>query len=260
VRELGDNVKTVFTPVFKQLYEAVCKLSLHLPDDIADCCGLIDFIAHISSLASVLMKSDYWLPPAQVQLQFVLPVAFRSPISGITYENSSLIGRLLGLTCVLRPSQQSEFFSEPSQQRPAEIAATTESLRQQFNLLTDSLKRIFHNFLRSPDTKADALKWIVHCMRDNKGRKQLIGSMHNLSHFYASDGFFLNLCPVLLKLCEPFTHLSNSSKLASLNPSYCSQQVRQHQYGTTVFIYGMKEETKLNAQLPGGRTTTRAFL
>jgi hypothetical protein len=256
VRELGDNVKTVFTPVFKQLYEAVCKLSLHLPDDIADCCGLIDFIAHISSLASVLMKSDYWLPPAQVQLQFVLPVAFRSPISGITYENSSLIGRLLGLTCVLRPSQQSEFFSEPSQQRPAEIAATTESLRQQFNLLTDSLKRIFHNFLRSPDTKADALKWIVHCMRDNKGRKQLIGSMHNLSHFYASDGFFLNLCPVLLKLCEPFTHLSNSSKLASLNPSYCSQQVRQHQYGTTVFIYGMKEETKLNAQLPDGLSAT----
>jgi hypothetical protein len=238
----------------------VCELSLHSPNDIAGCCDLIDFITQNSSLASVLMEFDCWLPPAEVQLQFLSPAALPSPVSGIAYENDSLIGHLAGLTCIQRSSQQSEFFSEPSQQYWAGMEATTVSLRQQFNSLTDSLKRIFYNLLHSPDTRAGTLKWIVHCLRDNKGRKQLIGSMHNLSHFYASDGFFLNLCPVLLKLCEPFTHLSNSSKLASLNPSYCSQQVRQHQYGTTVFIYGMKEETKLNAQLPGGRTTTRAFL
>ena len=84
--------------------------------------------------------------------------------------------------------------------------------------------------------------------------------MHHMLLMYASDGFFLNLCAALLKLCEPFTSPTKSTKLAKLKPSYCSRQAEGQQQCTTVFIYGMKEETKLSVQPPGGRATTREFM
>jgi ubiquitin conjugation factor E4 A len=255
VNELKDSLETVFLPVFKQLYEAVQQLTLHRPNDISGFCSLIDFIARNSSLACVLMKSDCWLPPAQAQSSVLMavPEAFQAPVPGNAYENSTIIGHLVGLTCIPQFMQQSEFFLEPDQQSQAEMEATTESLRLQFTCLTDSLNRILHNLLRSPDTKPDTLKWIVQCMRDNSGRKQLISSMHHLFLMYASDGFFLNLSTALLKLCEPFTSLTKFTKLDSLIPLYCSQQANEQQHGgTTVFVFGLKEETKLSVQPPDG--------
>ena len=87
------------------------------------------------------------------------------------------------------------------------MEAVTESLRQQFTFLTDSLNRveienyyiamtldwpfyfrfqILHNLLRSPDTKADILKWIVNCMRDNSGRKQVQDSFVSMLRYCTS--------------------------------------------------------------------------
>ena len=110
MKEHDDSLETIFTPVFKQLYEAVRELSLHRPSDIAGCCGLIDFIARNSSLACVLIKSDCWLPPAQFRLFMAISPAFRSPVQGNAYEDGTLLGRLAGLTCIPQPTQQSVSF------------------------------------------------------------------------------------------------------------------------------------------------------
>lgn len=75
------------------------------------------------------------------------------------------------------------------------MEAMTASLRQQFSSLTDALHRVddnwtnfgavivmlnsvlfqvLRNLLRSPETRTHVLKWVVNCMRDNAGRKQVL--------------------------------------------------------------------------------------
>lgn len=48
-------------------------------------------------------------------------------------------------------------------------------------------------------------------------------SAHEIEVFqtdYCSDGFFLNLCHVILRMCQPFS-APNSEKLLKIKPSYC---------------------------------------
>ena len=49
-------------------------------------------------------------------------------------------------------------------------------------------------------------------------------SAHEVEVFsseYCSDGFCLNLCHVLLHMCQPFCEPRFSSRIAKVKPSYC---------------------------------------
>lgn len=43
-----------------------------------------------------------------------------------------------------------------------------------------------------------------------------------MEHTNISDGFALNLCSVLLRLCEPFIKPVNNAKLLKIDPTYCA--------------------------------------
>ena len=64
------------------------------------------------------------------------------------------------------------------------------------------------------------------------------------AQFNASDGFFLNLSSLVVKLARPFAN-STSSKLFQVDPKYCSCPLSVH---GVVHINGLAEETKLSAQ------------
>lgn len=92
--------------------------------------------------------------------------------------------------------------------------------------LSMQLHRLILSFLKSsPDVRNELLTWFGECIEFNTSRKQLWGNMMPqlipVEHSHISDGFALNLCSVLLRLCEPFIKPANNPKLLKIDPTYC---------------------------------------
>lgn len=90
------------------------------------------------------------------------------------------------------------------------------------------LFQIFSNLLRvDSEVKRAVIKWLVDCFETNSSRAKIayrLGSGLEVM-LYASDGFFLNLNWVLLRLCKPFMVSGGEkalSRLTSVDPSYCA--------------------------------------
>lgn len=85
------------------------------------------------------------------------------------------------------------------------------------------LHRIVLSYLKaSPEVRDQLLIWFGECIEYNAGRKQVWGRMMRTMMPVVSDGFALNLCSVLLRLCEPFIKPSNNPKLLKIDPTYCA--------------------------------------
>lgn len=91
--------------------------------------------------------------------------------------------------------------------------------------LSMQLHRLMLSFLKcSPEVRNELLTWFGECIQYNTSRKQLWGSMMQMGpieHPHISDGFALNLCAVLLRLCEPFIKPPMNPKLLKVDPTYC---------------------------------------
>ncbi len=93
--------------------------------------------------------------------------------------------------------------------------------------LSSQLHRVILSFLKcSPDVRNELLTWFGECLEYNTSRKQLWSNMMQqlmpVEHSHISDGFALNLCSVLLRLCEPFMKPPNNPKLLKIDPTYCA--------------------------------------
>lgn len=91
--------------------------------------------------------------------------------------------------------------------------------------LSTRLHRLILSLLKcSPEVRNELLTWFGECIEYNISRKQLWGNMLQtmLSDSHISDGFALNLCFILLRLCEPFIKPGNNSKLLKIDPTYCT--------------------------------------
>ena len=90
------------------------------------------------------------------------------------------------------------------------------------------LLQIFSNLLRvDPEVKRAVVKWLVDCFEANTSREQMAYRLQSgvAAMLLASDGFFLNLNWVLLRLCKPFMVSGGEkalSRLTSVDPSYCA--------------------------------------
>lgn len=76
--------------------------------------------------------------------------------------------------------------------------------------------------------KRAVIKWLVDCFAANKNRAQMAYRFQSglETMLVASDGFFLNLNWVLLRLCQPFMVAKEGRSLVKLNsvdPAYCLQ-------------------------------------
>ena len=65
--------------------------------------------------------------------------------------------------------------------------------------------QVFDGLLRaSPESKKALLTWLVSCLDWNKNRGKMASQSLVYRQTQASDGFFLNLSWVMLRLCSPF--------------------------------------------------------
>lgn len=98
--------------------------------------------------------------------------------------------------------------------------------------ISESMHKVFHTLLKcSREIRHLTLQWIGNCLHRNEGRGKLANS--DLSIFglasdssIVSDGFMLNLCNVMLRLCQPFCDSPDDPKLLKIDPSYCCAEVR----------------------------------
>lgn len=94
-------------------------------------------------------------------------------------------------------------------------------LRTEFQILL-TLLRV------DAEVKRAVIKWLVDCFAANANRAQMayrFQSGFETMHL-ASDGFFLNINWVLLRLCRPIMvskKSEGSDKLHSVDPTYCLQ-------------------------------------
>lgn len=93
--------------------------------------------------------------------------------------------------------------------------------------LATRLHRIILSFLKcAPEVRNDLLVWFGECIENNTSRKQVWSNMMSqllpMEHTHIPDGFALNLCTVLLRLCEPFIKPANNPRLLKIDPTYCS--------------------------------------
>ena len=74
----------------------------------------------------------------------------------------------------------------------------------------------------SPEHRHRVLQWLGKCINANLGRTKIWSSQmpQLFTQMYASEGFCLNLCSIMLRLCKPFSE-PRSAKLLKIQPTYC---------------------------------------
>ncbi|XP_056018090.1 ubiquitin conjugation factor E4 A-like isoform X2 [Ostrea edulis] len=212
VQQIEDNaedgsVPQVFQPVLHIIMSRLTKeLSLLNPGVIK----AIDFLSFFTRKPSL----------AQVLLDHSSPKDWNK---GKAYEQT-LLGSLFSLSCIPRTELGPyEFFENPSTRTKQDIEATESSIQQPLTNMCEKVYQLLFAIIKlSPDHRHRILQWLGKCIYANLGRTKIWSSQmpQLFTQMYASDGFCLNLCSIMLRLCKPFSE-PKSAKLLKIQPTYC---------------------------------------
>ncbi|KAL4240196.1 Ubiquitin conjugation factor E4 A [Mactra antiquata] len=140
---------------------------------------------------------------------------------GKDYEYT-LLGSMLALTCIPEMNKPADFFNEPSSTSKQELDITEKNLWQPISRICTDVFTLLNSLIRlSPTIRHQVLRWLGKCIAENSGRAK-IWSTHApqvLTQLHCSDGFSLNLCYVMLMLCQPFSK-PQEPKLLKIQSSY----------------------------------------
>lgn len=101
---------------------------------------------------------------------------------------------------------------------------------------------VFFNLFKNNKKSRDLLlSWIGWCLHANASRGKLSNTHETEMSVLAaltsvSDGFMMNLCGVLIRLCKPFTNPKQISKLLRVDPTYCAVEVNNTKYTMTLVL------------------------
>ncbi|XP_071957328.1 ubiquitin conjugation factor E4 A-like [Antedon mediterranea] len=197
-----------FGPVLTTLYQEMSKQPGLEKSVNYGYCAIIWLFSNSSCLAEVLL---HHMTPADQKI-------------GKAYEDS-VVGKILCLTCLYNKNNDGgtfQFFDQPSRNTQIEHSATQSQIWQLTSLLNTKVYEIFINICKSsPENKHRLLEWLGNCMKANAGR----GKMFSLGNQNASDGFFVNLCAVLLHMCNKFAK-PNSARMLAVDFRYCLEDVQ----------------------------------
>ncbi|XP_034241422.1 ubiquitin conjugation factor E4 A [Thrips palmi] len=158
---------------------------------------------------------------------------------GAAYGDT-LFGAILSTSCLPRSGIR---------YKPAEQFQFDRSMEDSFwiglKANSDFMHNVFFNlFKNDKKTKDMMLSWIGCCLHANASRGKLSNTHEMEMSVLAaltsvSDGFMMNLCGVLIRLCKPF--INKNEKLMKIDPTYCA--VEDQREG--VHLKGMSKETCL---------------
>ncbi|KAL5489656.1 hypothetical protein EMCRGX_G018774 [Ephydatia muelleri] len=222
----------VYEPVLGHLLQLSQALKLD-SQNISLCFSVLDFFTSHEATGKALISSAFWRP------------ASHAP--GSAFESQCVLGGLLRLSSVsatlMQPSGQ--FYSDHDLTN-MEIATQFQVVQGSIQQVVERLSQVFKNLLRlSPVTKRGVVEWLVDCFHRNSGRTKMINLLSAPSSpSLTSDGFFLNLSWVMLRLSEPLM-----GKALAIDPLYCVATTLQASEGDSVgpFVDFTKETRLANA-------------
>lgn len=168
---------------------------------------------------------------------------------GKTYEQT-----LLGSIFCFSPIPKSElgpceFFTDPASKQQRDIDAIENSIHQPLTRIVDKVHLFILSLIKSSSLiKHKTLLWIGRCISANTGKSKIWSAQmpQLFNQMYACDGFCLNLCYVMLKLCVPFSE-PQGEKLLKVQPTYCSVEINDNEKSQQKHIhaFGLIKETCL---------------
>lgn len=181
-------------------------------------------VAEIAPYLLVLRVFTFTPSVAQVFMEFNRPEDWSLAKS---YE-ATLLGSILSLNpCPKNNTGPYEFFSDPLDMSPHDVNTSIVFIWQRLNDICADLHKILMAIIRmSEELRHQVLEWLASCLQANRGKPDL-WCAHEAEVFdsqFCSDGFFLNLCHVMLQMCQPFS-VPNSDKLLKIKPSYTRANV-----------------------------------
>ena len=169
--------------------------------------------------------------------------------NGKTYEQT-LLGSIFCFSPIPKlDSGPFEFFTEPSSKTQRDIDAIENSIQQPLTRLGDKIHSFILSLIKSsPVTKHKTLLWIGQCISANSGKSKIWSAQmpQLFNQKYACNGFCLNLCYLMLKLCVPFSE-PQSDKLLKVQPTYCSVEINDNEKSQqkSIHAFGLNKETCL---------------
>ena len=212
----------VATNVLQQLGTALAEMLSRLTI-------LGDFGLALTVLANVLSSSSVACHLCKTEA--FLPENIGSDVVGRTIEDTTILGTAFGISAipdimanpvVRAPERRSPDVPDgcfPGDDLTRQVVHTSSiSIQMSLDSLQTSLHRIVTNLLKNAGTKERVLAWLGAALRANKERTKIQPDLKNAS----TDGFMINLCSVLLRLCRPFLDVGSGKAWARLDVKYVS--------------------------------------
>ena len=221
VARFGEEETTA--EVLEQLGRALARMlsRVSILGDFGLAINVLSNILSNSTVASHLCKTEAFLP-----------ANIGDEIVGRTIEDKTILGAAFGISAipdimespVLRssaargPDVPDGCFPHDEAGRQADMRSASKSIQVSLDGLQTSLHRIVTNLLKNAGAKGRVLAWLSSALQVNKERTKMRPDLTKAS----TDGFMINLCSVLLRLCRPFMDPSSGKAWARLDVRYIS--------------------------------------
>eukprot|EP00276_Gloeochaete_wittrockiana_P019564 CAMPEP_0184357588 /NCGR_PEP_ID=MMETSP1089-20130417/109634_1 /TAXON_ID=38269 ORGANISM="Gloeochaete wittrockiana, Strain SAG46.84" /NCGR_SAMPLE_ID=MMETSP1089 /ASSEMBLY_ACC=CAM_ASM_000445 /LENGTH=344 /DNA_ID=CAMNT_0026695443 /DNA_START=51 /DNA_END=1082 /DNA_ORIENTATION=- len=183
-----DGLDEIFVPVFRHI--ATQMKSSTLLSSFFPYLRAFAMLVEIKPCVEVLVKSPDWIPPGG---------------SGRDLEMNSILGPFFHpSSSPEEPAIMQQCFSNISSRTQPDIISANTSLRSSLATLHRGLQNIFLSILKaSPFARDSLLQWISTVLGRSGARTKMHMTLMDLLSC-PSDGLFLNLSDIMLRLCEPF--------------------------------------------------------
>lgn len=109
-------------------------------------------------------------------------------------------------------------------------SSTETYLWNYLNKLNQNLHQIILAMLKcSPTMRDKTLTWLGDCLQKNSNRGKIwnmqVPELNPAIYTSVTDGFILNLCNLILSLCQPFCARIQDGKILKVDPTYCAVPV-----------------------------------
>ncbi|KAL3691495.1 hypothetical protein R1sor_005146 [Riccia sorocarpa] len=196
-----DGVEEIFNPVFKDLQQSVMKVSPLGP--FQGPLRALVLLASFPSLAKALVKHPSWHPQGEF-------------VNGRSLEVTSLLGPFFHISVIPdhqvfgngEPDVGLQCFSDAENRRPADINSSSATIKSVMHQLYEGLHELLLKLLRAPETREPVLQYLADLIQKNAKREAIQAN----PFIIASNGMFVSLSAVMLRLCEPFLDSTFSKK------------------------------------------------
>lgn len=218
LRFADDGVADVIDQLGSSIIQILSRISIL--GNYGSALAVLSNILSNSSVATHICASKTFLPPSLDESS-----------EGRSIENGTILGSAFGISAIpdimenpmgpsraRSPDVADKCFPGAAAGRQADIRTSCTTIQVSLDQLQQSLHRIVMSLLKNPDTKEKVLLWFAAALRVNKERTKMRPDMKKAS----TDGFMLNLCSVLLRLCRPFLDHTNGKAWSKLDVKYIS--------------------------------------